>query len=967
MAQEGTNGITVGTIFSINTNGTGYQTLHAFGPGGHPYGALLVVGTSLYGMSYDGGSNSLGNIFVIGTDGGGFKDLHSFTGETNDGAYPFGSLILSGPTLYGVSSKGGSNFVGTVFAMNTNGSGFTVLHNFSTGDTWMPMGDLTISGSVLYGMTQNGGINSILGGGYGSGAVFQIHIDGSGYGILHSFEFPGPATDGSLPYGPLLLLNNELYGMTSLGGSTTNKGVIFALNPNALPVITTSNSLPVGDINAAYSLQLTAAGGTAPYTWTNVSGSLPAGLSLSSSGLISGKPTGGGTSYFSIKVTDHAGHTATQAFSLTVVPSDPALSVTITYPAASQQFSNLVNNAIGIAGTATSDVSVAYVRIKLNSGPWLNTFSFNGDTNWDFPFIAVIPGTNTVSAFAVDVYGNISKTNSVTFVDLVNAVLTVRTNGPGSISPGLNGMNLLEGATYSLTASAPKTITFVNWTDGSNNIVTNGTTVKFTMVNHLILTATFADTNPPVLTITTPKTGTKLSNDLVTVTGTATDNVAVANVFCFVSGGAPGSATLSNTTWSAQVSLVPGTNNLIAYAVDTSGNHSTTNSIKLIYILSAPLTLNIVGAGTVSPNYSNALLAIGGHYTMKATATTGFSFYYWDVGGVMTNNSTVNFTMVSNLVATVNFKDITPPTVTITAPKTGGKFTNTTIQVSGTASDNVGVTYVAVQNNGDGWVPASGTNSWSAALPMSTGNNTVQAVAMDAAGNYSKTNTVSFLGFAPAQQFWAPFDLTNSQAELSPSTGGIIYLSFGGGLFNWGDINTNDPGDAGIGQYEYQEISTNFGLTQLSFDGPPIVNSNTVDVAFAFTNYNTGNYTNYSTLETGTFSLATQVASLLPANWSGLKFTFSEGKAVISVLNLTSGGNFTLKPSNSATIAGTYIVTDYSPVGAFLTFVSTTTTGQILTYYLQLTYTAAGKGIYNTYEYTDGSFTAFYEGTFTSP
>ncbi len=800
MTQYGTNGGTAGTIFSINTNGTGYQTLYTFGPGGHPYGALLVAGTNLYGMSYDGGSNSLGNIFVIGTNGGGFTDLHSFTGEATDGAYPFGSLIMSGTTLYGVTSQGGSNSVGTVFSMSANGSGFTVLHNFSTGDTWMPMSDLTISGSILYGMTQHGGINSFLGGGYGSGTVFQINTDGSGYRILHSFEFPSPATDGSLPYGPLLLLNNELYGMTSIGGST-NRGVIFALNPNGLPIITASNALPVGDINAAYSVQLAATGGTLPYTWTLASGSLPTGLKLSSSGLISGKPTAEGTFYFSIKVTDHVGNSSTQAFSLSIVPPDPALTVTITYPTNGQQFLSPLNNIIpGIYFTATGNFAVYDVRWKLNNGPWLNTFSYNpyNYTNSYYPNLLVVPGTNTVYVFAEDIYGNVSKTNSVKFLDVVDAELTVRTNGSGSIKPALNGAELLEGATYSMTAATTtKGVIFSNWTDGSNNIVTNGATVKFTMVTNLVLVANFADITKPTLSITAPTANEKWSNMDFTVSGKAADNVAVSNVWVTLNGGSWTNASLSNggSNWTEQVSLIPGTNTVAAYAVDTSGNVSLTNTVKVVYILSATLAVGTNGAGSITPNYNGATLQIGAAYTMTAKATTGFGFVNWTDGSnnIITNGATLKFLMASNLDFVANFADITKPVLSITTPVANEKWSNIDFTVSGKATDNVAVSNVWVALNGGSWTQANLTNTtWSEPVSLIPGTNTIAAYAVDTSGNVSPTNTVKLVatittvfGSWNLVQFQTPAQITNDVNNVLQ--GGNNFSVGSGNLI----INTN--------------------------------------------------------------------------------------------------------------------------------------------------------------------------------
>jgi hypothetical protein len=79
------------------------------------------------------------------------------------------------------------------------------------------------------------------------------------------------------------------------------------------------SSLPAATIRVAYSVTLSASGGTAPYTWKVVSGSLPAGLSLSATkGTISGVPTKAGTYTFTVEVTDHSKLTATRTFSLLV-------------------------------------------------------------------------------------------------------------------------------------------------------------------------------------------------------------------------------------------------------------------------------------------------------------------------------------------------------------------------------------------------------------------------------------------------------------------------------------------------------------------------------------------------------------------------------------------------------------------------------------------------------------------------
>jgi Phosphoesterase family/Putative Ig domain/Abnormal spindle-like microcephaly-assoc'd, ASPM-SPD-2-Hydin/Immunoglobulin I-set domain/Protein of unknown function (DUF1565) len=87
------------------------------------------------------------------------------------------------------------------------------------------------------------------------------------------------------------------------------------------PLTISTTSLPAGAVGQGYSAQLNATGGTAPYTWSVVSGSLPAGLTLSSSGAISGAPSTAGTSTFTVKLTDLNMLTAQQSFSISINPA----------------------------------------------------------------------------------------------------------------------------------------------------------------------------------------------------------------------------------------------------------------------------------------------------------------------------------------------------------------------------------------------------------------------------------------------------------------------------------------------------------------------------------------------------------------------------------------------------------------------------------------------------------------------
>ena len=114
-----------GTIFSINTDGTGFTNLYwlNLATGGRPDGVILS-GTTLYGSAAVGGPNGGGTVFALGTNGLGFTNLLNLTANADQysGSYPFAPLVLSGATLYGSTWFGGYFNHGTLFGVNTNGT-----------------------------------------------------------------------------------------------------------------------------------------------------------------------------------------------------------------------------------------------------------------------------------------------------------------------------------------------------------------------------------------------------------------------------------------------------------------------------------------------------------------------------------------------------------------------------------------------------------------------------------------------------------------------------------------------------------------------------------------------------------------------------------------------------------------------------------------------------------------------------
>ncbi len=137
---------------------------------------------------------------------------------------------------------------------------------------------------------------------------------------------------GTLPAGLTLASSTGVISGTPTGTGTSNFTVQvtdassataskpLSITVGTTPPTVTTTSLPNGTQNAAYSVTLTATGGTTPYTWSISAGTLPAGLNLASStGMISGTPTGSGTSNFTVQVTDANSLTGSKSLSLTVI------------------------------------------------------------------------------------------------------------------------------------------------------------------------------------------------------------------------------------------------------------------------------------------------------------------------------------------------------------------------------------------------------------------------------------------------------------------------------------------------------------------------------------------------------------------------------------------------------------------------------------------------------------------------
>jgi sugar lactone lactonase YvrE len=341
---------------------------------------------------------------------------------------------------------------------------------------------------------------------------------------------------------------------------------------------------------------------------------------------------------------DNSGKTTIRI--LTLYADDTPPSLTITNPVSLQVISNGV---FTVSGTATDNLGLSNVWIELNGG---TRKSAVGTTNWSSALNLAV-GTNVVRVYAEDFAGNFSPTNSATLVSILSAPLTVQVNGGGSVSPNFNGVLLEIGKTYSMTAQAGAGSAFVNWT---GSLTTNSPILTFVMQSNLTFVANFTDPVRPTLAIVSPQKSSHISNAVFTATGTATDNGQLAQVWYRLNGGAWMQAT-NTSNWRAGLALSASANTLDAYAVDTFGNVSLTNTVAFTYVPSGVMRVLITGQGTLSPNYDGWSLELGKTYSMTAKAGFNFLFSGWTdgSGNSLSTASGLKFLVQSNMTIRANF------------------------------------------------------------------------------------------------------------------------------------------------------------------------------------------------------------------------------------------------------------------------------------------------------------------------
>ncbi len=225
-----------GTTYRVTLpDGTFVQLPHK--APGTTFGAFLLASDGyLYATSQAGGKYNMGTIFRMTTPGGAIKIVHSFMGS--DGSGPEDPLTQAPDgNFYGTASTGGANNTGATFKLTLPNT-LTVLHSFDgfvgggncNNEGGNPIaGLLTASDGYLYGVTSAGGANCI-------GTIFRVSADGTFDNIFDFDESGSTPIRGELSYTTLVQHTYGcFYGLTSRGGipdgQTSRAGNAFGMCP----------------------------------------------------------------------------------------------------------------------------------------------------------------------------------------------------------------------------------------------------------------------------------------------------------------------------------------------------------------------------------------------------------------------------------------------------------------------------------------------------------------------------------------------------------------------------------------------------------------------------------------------------------------------------------------------------------------------------------------------------------------
>jgi large repetitive protein len=437
-------------------------------------------------------------------------------------------------------------------------------------------------------------------------SIDLINCDGPfNFGMGGPFA-PDLPVNGTAILGPQSGPGNQTVTYTHNGSATTTdtfkledeNGDLLTFNvtisPPASAIVVSPASLPTLTAGTPFSQTLSSSGGTAPYTYTVQSGTLPVGLNLSSSGVLSGMPTQRGSYSFTVRSTDSVSAFVDRAYAGTV--QNPTLSISPTSAAAVQN--------IAFSQTVTASGGVAPYSFLLETGSFPAGISISS--------AGVISGTTSAApgSYPVTLRVTDASTGPGSYFELESFTLNVSAGPSVSISVAPSSVsedgatNLVYTVTRSLNLGSPTTV----------NITTSGTATPGTDYTGNVATVTIPSGATTATITINPTIDTSIeANETVILTVAAGSGYAV---------GAPSSAT--GTILNDDVQVSPGSlpNPMVgaAYSQTLSASGGTGPYSFAVSAGGLPTGLTLTTGGVLSGTPTEA----GSFsFTISATDSTG--------------------------------------------------------------------------------------------------------------------------------------------------------------------------------------------------------------------------------------------------------------------------------------------------------------------------------------------------------
>jgi len=288
--------------------------------------------------------------------------------------------------------------------------------------------------------------------------------------------------------------------VTDQAGNSATRQFTIVINPPAPLFINSPSQLPSGTVGQPYAVGVFAGGGTTPYTWTRIAGTLPPGLTLQASpGRIQGTPTTAGTFSFTLRVNDSGAQSASGVFSITITSPAP--------PPTPPGTPTLVSPANG--ASVVTPFTISWTAVSDPAG--ITAYNWAVSTTSNFATTAAV-GTTPGDVTQATVSTNLANGTYFWHVQAVNGpfgagsfsatrsfVVSGTTNPPALIGFSVNPTNVTGGSsatgTVSLTLPAPAGGTTVGLTNGEPTVATLPASVTVTAGQ---TSATFTVTTQPV-------------------------------------------------------------------------------------------------------------------------------------------------------------------------------------------------------------------------------------------------------------------------------------------------------------------------------------------------------------------------------------------------------------------------------------------------------------------------------------